>query len=56
MPKKIAVIIGIMVAGAIVAVALYINSVQLPGVPGKAMEAVLRSKNRKLFKAKSHFV
>lgn len=40
MPKKITVIIGIIVVGAIVAGAVYINSVQLPGVPGKAMEAV----------------
>ena len=39
-----------MVAGAIVALALYICFIPLPGVPVKAMEAVSRSKNRKLFR------
>ena len=56
MPKKIAVLIGIILVDAIVAGAVYIGFIQLPGVPVKAMEAVPRSKNRKLFKAKSHFI
>ena len=56
MPKKIAVLIGIILVDAIVAGAFYIGFIPLLGVPVKAMEAVLRSKNRKLFKVMSHFI